>query len=115
MGQCIQQPDETIVPTSKDGQSCRCRNETNHRTPRTRALRVEAGLAARTDVENESKRAVERWETTLRAGEVDEGVRREELKAVEKLEVLLKASTVRHRLRTKTIPSPKSPLTSRSR
>ena len=34
-----------------------------------------------------------RWEATLRAGEVDEGVRREELKAVEKLEVLLKAST----------------------
>lgn len=31
-----------------------------------------------------------RWEAALRAGEIDDGVRKEELKAVEKLEVLLK-------------------------
>ncbi len=85
------------IPTNADGS---CRNETL--AHRAHALRVEAGLAARGEVEKESERAVARWEATLRAGEVDEGVRREELKAVEKLEVLLKASTAAlHRPRTK--------------
>ena len=62
------------------------------RTPRTHrnARSVHAGLAARTTAEEESERAVARWEAALRAGEVDDRVRKEELKAVEKLEVLLK-------------------------
>eukprot|EP00752_Nemacystus_decipiens_P005261 g4773.t1 len=51
---------------------------------------VQAGLAARVVAEEESERAVARWEAALRAAEVDDGVRKEELKAVEKLEVLLK-------------------------
>eukprot|EP00903_Cladosiphon_okamuranus_P009097 g8695.t1 len=51
---------------------------------------VQAGLVAREVAEAESKQAVARWEATLRMGEVDDGVRKEELKAVEKLEVLLK-------------------------
>lgn len=61
------------------------------------ARRVRAGLVARRGAEEESERAVARWEASLRAGEVDDGVRREELKAVEKLEVLLKVSK-RHRV-----------------
>ena len=51
---------------------------------------MQDGLAARTVAEEESERVVARWEAALRAGEVDDGVRKKELKAVEKLEVLLK-------------------------
>lgn len=49
---------------------------------------------ARRGAEEESERAVARWEAALRVGEVDDRVRKEELKAVEKLEVLLKASII---------------------
>ncbi|CAM9737005.1 unnamed protein product, partial [Scytosiphon promiscuus] len=50
-----------------------------------------AGLEARERAEEEGQRAVARWQSTLRAGEVDAEVRKQELQAVEKLEVLLKA------------------------
>lgn len=59
---------------------------------------MQAGLAARTVAEEESQRAVSRWEAALRAGEVDDRVRKEELKAVEKMEVLLKVSKRQARL-----------------
>ncbi|CAM9476068.1 unnamed protein product [Ectocarpus sp. 13 AM-2016] len=52
--------------------------------------RVEAGLEARKGAEERSERVVAEWQATLKAGEVDEEVRKQELKAVEKLEVLLK-------------------------
>ncbi|CAN0396421.1 unnamed protein product, partial [Ectocarpus sp. 12 AP-2014] len=52
--------------------------------------RVEAGLEARKEAEERSERVVAEWQATLKAGEVDEEVRKQELKAVEKLEVLLK-------------------------
>ncbi|CAN0419763.1 unnamed protein product, partial [Ectocarpus sp. 8 AP-2014] len=58
---------------------------------RTTAMEaVEAGLEARKGAEERSGRVVAEWQTTLKAGEVDEEVRKQELKAVEKLEVLLK-------------------------
>lgn len=60
------------------------------------ASSVQDGLAARASAEEESERAVARWEAALKAGEVEDGVRKEELKAVEKLEVLLKVSKRRY-------------------
>ncbi|CAM9753506.1 unnamed protein product, partial [Ectocarpus fasciculatus] len=51
---------------------------------------VEVGLEARKGAEERSERAMAKWQATLKAGEVDEEVRKKELKAVEKLEVLLK-------------------------
>lgn len=75
--------------------ACRIRdNSPCKRTPQNvrNARSVQAGLVARRGAEEESGRAVARWEAALRAGKVDEGVRKEELKAVEKLEVLLKVS-----------------------
>lgn len=59
--------------------------------------RVEVGLEARKGTEERSERAVAEWQATLKAGEVDEEVRKKELKAVEKLEVLLKVSSARER------------------
>ncbi|CAN0417323.1 unnamed protein product, partial [Ectocarpus sp. 8 AP-2014] len=58
---------------------------------RTTAMEaVEAGLEARKGAEERSERVVAEWQATVKAGEVDEEVRKQELKAVEKLEVLLK-------------------------
>lgn len=69
--------------------------------PGTHALiyvcRVEAGLEARKGAEERSERVVAEWQATLKAGEVDEEIRKQELKAVEKLEVLLKVSSARER------------------
>lgn len=64
---------------------------------RTYVCRVEDGLEARKGAEERSERVVAEWQATLKAGEVDEEVRKQELKAVEKLEVLLKVSSARER------------------
>ena len=56
--------------------------------------RVKVGLERRPAAEAAGREALARWETTLAAGEVSEGLRKEERAAVSKLEVLLKVIRV---------------------
>lgn len=59
------------------------------------ACRVKIGFESRPGAEAEGRRALARWESVLKAEQMDEETCKIERKAVEKLEVLLKASDQR--------------------
>lgn len=59
------------------------------------ARRVKIGFESRPGAEAEGRRALARWESVLKAEDMDEEACKIERKAVEKLEVLLKASDQR--------------------